>query len=76
MENNPRHLYRRLLLNHEEMGRTVLQVVRHPDATAEDLMKAREVYRACTERVRNAYTLMIKKYGMYAGISPPEGIKR
>lgn len=76
MVNSPKQIYNRLLRNHEEMGRKVLQVVRHPDATAEDLMKARETYKASTERVRKAYILMINKYGMYAGIRPPEGVKR
>lgn len=74
MKNNPRYFYQSLLRKYEEMGKTVLQIVRHPDATAEDLMNARKIYIECAERVRKAYTLMINKHGMYAGIRPPEGV--
>jgi hypothetical protein len=55
--------------NHESLKRTVLELLRHPDATPEHIMQVRETYTKAYESMVRAQNALLEKYGNYGGVA-------
>lgn len=53
---------------HESLKRTVLELLRHPDATAKDLAEVRRIYIVSHNCMVNAQEKLLDKFGKYGGI--------
>lgn len=58
-------IWRNMRLNHEDMEKTVLALLRHPDATPEQLDQVRKMYLDSYERMLSAQNAMLQKFGNY-----------
>jgi hypothetical protein len=70
MSNKPKALtaWKNMRENHENLKRYVLELLRHPEATAEHIMQAREAYIKCHESMVHAQNKLIDTYGNYGGV--------
>lgn len=67
-QTNPKAVWRSMRDHHEQIERKVLELLRHPDATIEQVMEVRRVYMSSYERMCKAQEAMLNKFGNYGGV--------
>jgi hypothetical protein len=68
---NPKHrqaseTWRRMLKNHNDMEKKVLELLRHPDAKPEDIKMLRETYINSYQTMLKAEDRIRNKFGNYS----------
>ncbi len=55
--------------NHENLKRRILELLRHPEATPEHIMSARDSYIKAHESMVRAQNALLDRYGNYGGVA-------
>ena len=64
----PKVVWRDMRKAHEHLECKVLEILRHPEATSEQLLEVARVYRDSYKKMCAAQEAMLSKFGNYGGV--------